>query len=537
MKLHEAFAQTLQGMGVDTVFGLMGDANMLYLASFKEAGGRFVGVAHEGSAVGAADAWSRATGRVGLASVTHGPALTNTLTSLVEASRARTPLVLMTGATPIDPTHFQRIDIAAVAAAGECGFERVHTPASAARDLRRALRRAQAERRPIVLDLPIHMLRADIEVTGASAPFALPAPVAPRRSELEAAIEMVAAARRPLVLAGRGVIEAEGEDAVLALADALGAPVATTLLGRGLFRGHQDNIGICGNLSHAVAVNTIAEADLVLAIGAGLGVYTTARGTLFEGKTLVQVDADAAALGWYLEPQLGLSGDARLTAEAMSELLAEMEHRPTSGWRDGVRRALAGHDPRTDVREHRSSGCVDPRLVSAALHDLLPVQRNVVSDIGRFTLSAWPWLHVPDGRAFTTMGAFGAIGLGVAGALGTSVARGGDGVSVLTIGDGGLAMSLAELPTLAREGGPVVVVLYNDGAYGAEHVKLVHFGVDPQHSMTNWPDFVPLARAAGGDGAVIASLDDLEAVADRLRNPQGLFLLDVRVDPEFNVGL
>lgn len=535
MRLHDSFAHTLRSFGVDTIFGLMGDANMLYLASFKDAGGRFVGVAHEGSSVGAADAWSRATGRVGVASVTHGPALTNALTSLVEAARARTPVVLITGATPIDPTHFQRIDIPAVATAAECGFERVHAPATAAHDLRRALRRARAERRPIVLDLPIHMLRADVEEPAEAAPFALPAPVAPRRSDLENAVERAVAARRPLVLAGRGVIEAEGEDAVVALADALGAPIATTLLGRGLFRGHPENIGICGTLSHATAASTIAEADFVLAIGAGLGTYTTARRTLFADKTVVQVDADAAALGWYLEPDVGVCGDARLTAEAMAAMLEDVEHRPTSGWREGVRSALHEHDPRADVREHRSDGHADPRLVSAELDELLPAQRTVVSDIGRFTVSAWPWIHAPEGRAFTTMGAFGSIGLGPAGALGTTVARP-DEVTVLLVGDGGLAMALAELPTLAREGGPVLAVLYDDGAYGAEHVKLVHFGVDPRHSMTAWPDFPALTRAAGGDGVVVTSLDDLEPVAERLRSPHGLFLLDVRVDPEFNAG-
>jgi thiamine pyrophosphate-dependent acetolactate synthase large subunit-like protein len=535
MRLHDAFAQLLCGCGIDTVFGLMGDANMLYLSAYKEIGGRFVGVAHEGSSVGAADAWARATGQVGIASVTHGPALTNTMTSLIEAARAHTPLVVLTGSTPIDPTHFQRVDIAAVAAAGESGFERVHAPKTVARDLRRALRRARAERRPIVLDLPIHMLRADVEEPTEVPPLALPAPVAPHRSDLERAIERATAARRPVVLAGRGVVEADAENAVSALADALGAPLATTLLGQGLFRGHPDNIGVCGTLSHAVAVNTLAEADFVLAIGASLNSYTSAGRQIFADKTVVQVDADAAALGWYLEPDVGLCGDAELTAETMISILQEVEHRPASGWRDGVRRALAEHDPRADVREQHSDGRIDPRIASAAVEDLLPEQRNLISDIGRFTVSAWPWFSAPEGRVFTTMGAFGSIGLGAAGALGLSIARPDD-VTVLLVGDGGLSMALAELPTLAREGGPIVVVLYNDGAYGAEHVKLTHFGVDPRHSMIAWPEFVPLARAAGGDGAVVASREDVEAVADRLRSPQGLFVLDVRVDPEFNVG-
>ena len=152
MKIYQAFAAALAEHGVETIFGLMGDANMLYLTDYQVNGGRFVPVVHEGSSVGMADAYSRMTGKVGVASVTHGPALTNTLTSLVEGVRSRSQVLVITGDTPLESTHFQHVDIAAVAAVAGAGYEKIYKSKSLVRDLNRALQRAVGERRPIVLD-------------------------------------------------------------------------------------------------------------------------------------------------------------------------------------------------------------------------------------------------------------------------------------------------------------------------------------------------------------------------------------------------
>src|SRR4051794_35585558 len=158
MRVRELFAQSLLDLNVTTMFGLMGDANMVYIGDYRDRGGQYVAAVHEGGAMGMADAYSRMSGQVGVASVTHGPAFTNTLTSLVEAVRSRSQVLLVTGSTPPEPTHFQRLDIGAVAVALGAGFDRVYSPATVTRDLARAVQRIVTERRPVVLDLPAELL-------------------------------------------------------------------------------------------------------------------------------------------------------------------------------------------------------------------------------------------------------------------------------------------------------------------------------------------------------------------------------------------
>ncbi|MFE0726109.1 thiamine pyrophosphate-binding protein [Streptomyces rochei] len=158
MKIHQAVATALLDHGVNPLFGLMGDANMLYVGDYRELGGRFIPSSHEVSSVGMANAWAQATGRVGVTTVTCGPGIANTFITLVEAVKSSTPVLLMTGDAPLEPTHFQQLDIAAMAAAAGAGYEVVLEPSQAIRTLNRALQRVVSERRPVVFNLPQHML-------------------------------------------------------------------------------------------------------------------------------------------------------------------------------------------------------------------------------------------------------------------------------------------------------------------------------------------------------------------------------------------
>ncbi|WP_068398729.1 thiamine pyrophosphate-binding protein [Kribbia dieselivorans] len=533
MKLYTAMSRALLDHGVDTIFGLMGDVNMLYLSSFLDAGGQLVRVAHEGSSVGMADAWSRLTGRIGVASVTHGPALTNTMTSLVEASRAGSRVLVLTGQTPLDPTHFQRIDIAAIAAAAEVGYEKVHRPESLGRDLDRALQRIEAEQRPVILDLPIHLLRHEIEPVTVHPPVA-PTPRTPDLDDLDDVIGLLAAAHHPIVLAGRGALRSGAREALIALADALAAPLATTALAKDLFTGHPSNIGICGNLSHGVASTALAQADVIIAFGGSLNTYTAHGGEVFAGKKVIQVDTNPGAFNWFTPVDHGVCGDAAIVAELLTDALDEAGHRPARGWLDGLQRQLVEHRHDLDYRDRSGADTLDPRTASIRLNDLLPPDRVLVSDIGRYVVGAWPYLQVPAGGRFTSMGAFGAIGLGLAGAIGASVAHP-EALTILAIGDGGLAMSLAELPTAIRDRRRLLVLLYNDGAYGAEYYKLVHFGEDADHSLNSWPEIVPAVEAMGGSGLVARTLADLDAVPALLEAADGPVVVDIRMDPRVNI--
>ncbi|WP_432752193.1 thiamine pyrophosphate-binding protein [Streptomyces sp. JL2001] len=534
MRVHQQLADALLDHGVDTVFGLMGDANMLYLCDYVERGGRFVPVAHEGGAVGMADGWSRTTGRVGVASVTHGPAVTNAVTSLVEAVRNRSRVLVLTGDTPAEPTHFQRLDLAAVATLAGAGYEKVHRPGSLLRDLDRALRRIVAEDRPILLDLPIGLVRKEAAPGG---PVSRPLPRAagaPDQERLDAALRVITGARRPIVLAGRGAVAAGAREALIALAEKLAAPTATTLLAKELFRDRPGDLGIFGGLAHEAAAEVVEEADCVIAFGARPDAFNSANGRLLRGKRIVQVDSDPAAFGWFAPVDEAVPGDAATVATAMGEALWVAGHKPRQDWLETVRERLAGQRAGTGFRAASRAGTVDVRTAAIRLDEVLPRERVVVSDIGRFAMGVWPHLRVPRPGNFVCMGAFGAIGLGLAGAVGAAVARPGE-LTVLVVGDGGFMMNAAEFTTAVRQRLPLLVVVLDDGAYGAEHVKLRHFGADPGHSLTAWPDLVPLAEAMGGRGTTVRRPEDLDALREVVRSLDGPFLVDVKLDPDVDV--
>ncbi|WP_153502709.1 thiamine pyrophosphate-binding protein [Cumulibacter manganitolerans] len=533
MELHELVADFLGAQG-SPVFGLMGDANMLYLATYQDKGHRYLPVSFEGSSVGAADAYFRLTGRAGLASVTHGPALTNTMTSLVEAVRARSSLVLLTGEVPLESTHFQRVDIAAVAAAAGAGFETIYRPATALRDMTRAMQRAVAERRPVILDVPFAMLRVTVP-DPARIPLAVKAtPARPDDDQLEAAVGAIVAARRPVVLAGRGAVDAGARDALIALADRLGAPLATTLQAKGYFRGHLRNVGIHGTLSHSVASGAIGEADCIIAFGASLNVYTTDGGALTKDTTVVHVDEDPGRFGRFTHVDAPVVADARLAAEAMLALLVEADHTGGQQWGEQIAAQVAAWKPEDEFQDRSGTDTIDPRTAIVRLNRLLPEDRVVVNDIGRFVVAAWPYLEVPEPQDFVNMGAFGSIGLGLGATMGAIGAHP-DRLIVTVVGDGGFMMNPTELASAVRQRAKLLLVIMNDGAYGAEYYKLEDYGVNPDYSLNHYPDLAGVCEALGARVARVQSVDDLEKVA-ALLDEEGPIAVDIRLDPAMNTA-
>jgi thiamine pyrophosphate-dependent acetolactate synthase large subunit-like protein len=530
MKVHEQFAQALLEHGIDVVFGLMGDANLAYLADYMDAGGRFVTAAHEANAVGMGDGWSRRSGRIGVVSLTHGPALTNALTNMVEAVRANSQLVIITGSTPLEPTHFQRMDLSATALTAGAGFEVVTKAENAVRHLNRALQRTVAERRPIVLDLPIWMLDADAGKQRAVAPPQWPAPQVPDIDALDEALGLLVSSPRPIILAGRGAYAAGAKEALIELAERVGGALATTLWARGMFDGHPSNIGIYGNLAHPVASGAIGEATCVIAFGASLNPLTTYRGELTRGKQIIQVDSDPGRFGWFIGVDVPVAADAKATAVAMNEALAEIEHEPVSSWVKDVQAALAARNPRDDFQDLSKSDTIDVRLAALELNEVLPRQRTLVHDVGRYIRGSLTYLEVPGPAHIVGMGAFGSIGLGLGGAIGASVAAP-DEVTLLAVGDGGLMQYFTELSSAVREKLPLVLLVFNDGAYGAEYDKLESGGANPEYSYQIWPDFVDVARAMGAQALSVRNVSDIAEVGKLAANLEGPLLVDIRLDP------
>ena len=318
--------------------------------------------------------------------------------------------------------------------------------------------------------------------------------------------------------------------ALLRLADRLGAPVATTLRGKDLFRGERFNLGIHGTLSHSVALEVFNASDCLIAFGASLNRWTTAEGSLLAKKQVVQVDVDRDSINRYSVTDAAVIGDAAVTADTIVTWLDEADAKPTGFASDELaERLAAGPD---DAYTDRSTGqTVDIRTALRMIDQAFPADRTVVLDGGRFIRHTFTALRVPEPSAFVHTLNFGAIGLGMANAVGAYFGAPGRPV-VMVAGDGGFMLGgLAEFSTAVRHGVDVVVFVMNDGAYGAEYIQFRNKNMDPAISTFNWPDLGPVATALGGQGFTVRNLADLETALAAVEHRTVPMLVDIKLDP------
>ena len=352
----------------------------------------------------------------------------------------------------------------------------------------------------------------------------------PQQSSVEEAVGAIASANRPIVLAGRGVATSGATAEVLELAARIGAPVATTLRGKDQFAGKPHNLGIFGSLSDDFTTDVIGRADCIVALGCGLNPWTAAEGALLADKVVVHVDSDPSSLNRYNTVNVPIAGDAARTARAIIRLLDEAEIPPTR-FVDTVSTQAAERQA-TPPKERSSNSTVDIRTALRRVDEVVPGDRIVVTDNGRFILTAFTMMHVEHPRLWAHAVSFGAIGLGLATAIGASYAEP-DRPVVAVIGDGGFALGgLSDLVTAVAQRRRIFVLLLNDGAYGAEYVQLRNRGLDPTIAALEWPDFGPVASAIGAQGYTVRNIKELDAALEDLLPLEGPVLLDVRLDPD-----
>jgi thiamine pyrophosphate-dependent acetolactate synthase large subunit-like protein len=530
MLVSEAVGRTLVALGVDVVFGVMGSGNLAFTNAMRDAGASFYAARHEGGAVCMADGYARVSGRMAACSVHQGPGLTNTITGLTEAAKSRTPLLVLAADTPAAQRHSNfRIDQDALVAAVGAVPERVHGAATAIADVAHAVHRARSERRAVVLMLPLDVQATEIEDAPAPAAPSPLDPPAPATAAVVRAAELLGSAARPAIIAGRGAALAGAGPLLRELGERTGAVLATSAVANGLFDADPFAVGISGGFSSPVAAGLIRESDVVVAFGAALNQWTTRHGSLLGADThVVQVDREAEAIGRHRPVALGLVGDAAATAAALIEAVTPQAGRRTPELAEQIAASRWRDEPFDDAAtdEH-----LDPRTLSIALDDLLPPERTVVVDSGHFM--GWPsmYLRVPDAAGFVFPQAFQCVGLGLGNAIGAAIARP-DRLTVAALGDGGALMALPELETLGRLGLPILVVIYDDAAYGAEvhHFRPQGDAVD----LAQFPatDFAALAEAAGCRGITARTIGDLEGVGDWLAHRDRPLVLDAKVNPD-----
>jgi acetolactate synthase-1/2/3 large subunit len=530
MKVAEAVGRALCAAGVDQVFGVVGSGNFHVTNAMVAAGARFVAARHEGGAATMADAYARISGAVAVVSVHQGPGLTNAMTGIAEAAKSRTPLVVL-AAEVTEPRSNFYVDQEALARAVGAVPVRVTSAEGAVEQTCAAVGLAVRERRTVLLNLPLPVQA--LEVPDGALAQAAPPPqrvaVEPDADEVAALSRLLGQARRPVLVAGRGARGAGCREALETLAERYGALLATSAVARGLFHGNPWSLDTSGGFASPLACELIQGADLIVGWGCALNMWTMRHGHLIGADaTVVQVDDDPSALGGHRPVHLGVTGDVRLTARRVCDEAGE----DRQGYRTPqIGAALAARVRLRDVPYDDTSTRerIDPRTLSIALDDILPAERVVGVDSGNFMGYPSAYLSVPDEKGFCFTQAFQSIGLGLATTIGAALAQP-DRLPVAALGDGGALMSAVDLDTVRRLGLPMVVVVYDDEAYGAE---VHHFGPDghPLDTVRFPPtDIAAVGRGYGFEAVTVRTRADLKAVRDWVDGPRSApLLVDAKV--------
>ena len=538
MPTYQVLVEDIKALGVEQVFGLMSDDTAVFATALDSAGIRFYGARHENNAIAMAEGFASATGGLGIAVIGRGPATANGLHAATYASRTGSRVLIVSGdaAVPTGAVNSIGPDYKGFNATGVLNAAGIRTfVATSPTAARGALADAAAtalQGGAAALLLPVNVQLADMDFDeGAAASMPKSArrpPVAPAPQAIEAAMALLRQSRKPLILAGLGAHRAGAKAALEQLADRTGALLATSARGKDLFRGHPCNLGIVGSFSHSAARRMVAEADCVMVFGASLNLLTMSFGHSLPKVPLIQVDANRGSIGRWYPADVAVVADARLAAEALLEALPAGVNSEPPFRSEETLRFLGDFDIARDFQPANTPRTVDPRSLGVALDKLLPPRRNLVYDAGNF-LGVVPYLSVPGPGHFKMTSDFASIGLGFGTALGVARARP-DETTVLVIGDGGFLMTMGELETVVREDLPLVIVLMNDCAYGAELHFLKMRDLPVAKSVFPDVDYAPVAEAFGFQAATIRTLEDLQKAASTLARPDGPVFLDCKLN-------
>jgi thiamine pyrophosphate-dependent acetolactate synthase large subunit-like protein len=510
----------------------MGEDTAALTTELALAGLPYYACRHESAAVGMADGYSWATGRLGVCMVTRGPGLLNAVNAARTAVRGARRVLLLAGdaVSAGDWRHdYKYVDQGPVARSIGLEYFSADRADAVIPELRKAIRSA-AEGRAAMMAIAVDVLHGPAIGEWQAAPEAttrVETSGEPSDADVDALVDVLAHSSRPLILAGAGASAPETRKLLVELADRMGALLGTTLKNKDAFAGHPFNLGVVGGFAGDPARDLLESFDCVVVFGAALTPFTTAQRTLFRDIPVVQIDNVPAQLGANQQVALGVLADAGATARRLLETVPEAGRKPLHEPATLARLQVplyAGPDESVDYE-------LDPRALAQALDELLPKERAVILDSGRFMTSPGRFVRVPGPDYFRITSEGGSIGVGFAVALGAAVGRS-DRTTVVFIGDGGMMLALTDLDTAARHAIPLLIVVMNDHGYGAERIHLEADGLSTE--FANFPE-TDIARAAAGLGVeaeTVRTLAELRKIAPKLTGRTRPLLLDCKIRPD-----
>jgi acetolactate synthase-1/2/3 large subunit len=542
MRAVDALMECLKAEGVDVVFGLPGGANLPTYDAFYDAGIRHILVRHEAGGGHAAEGYAKATGKVGVSIGTSGPGATNLVTPICDAMMDSVPVVFLTGQVRTEllgTDGFQEADTIGITMPIVKHSFMIQHPLEIPRSIHEAFHIARSGRPgPVVVDIPQDLSRADIPyepVTDVHLPGYQPTTDG-NQKQIRLAAKALANARRPVIYAGGGVVNANASAELTELVTADRFPVTCTIMGLGAFPAPHDQwLGMLGMHGTRAANYAMDEADLIVAIGARFDDRITGKLAEFAPRAkFIHIDIDPAEISKNVPAHIPIVGDAknilpRLTAEyravsADPERLEEWWSR-VRAWQE--RHPLAYQDS-TDSE-------IKPQYMIQALYEATGGDAIITSDVGQHQMWAAQYYHFARPRRWINSGGLGTMGFGLPAAMGAKVGCP-DQTVVCIAGDGSVQMNMQELATCAQEGIAIKVFIMNNGYLGMvrQWQELFWEKRYSQVDMGQWPDFVKVAEAYGATGL---RLEDKHTLVEDMKAAiatEGPVLVDVRVTREEN---
>jgi acetolactate synthase-1/2/3 large subunit len=514
----ELVVRTLLAANVRHVFGLHGAHLEAIFQSLAQHGVPIVDTRHEVAAGHAAEGYARAARTLGVAMVTAGPGFTNAVTSMANAYLDRTPVLYLSGSAALRDAETNTlqagIDQVAIARPVMKWAHQITTPTQIPRLVAQAVRLATSgPTGPVLLDLPIDVLTAAVDEDSVRVPqnVVLDSPVAPSERAIEQALDLLATAKRPIVMIGPGAWQSDAGTELRSFVEGTGIPVYSDFQAHGLLpSSHPLYGGTYHKLSELTAPN--ARPDVVLALGVRFGLFTMGISDRLvpTGAKLIHVEIDAKEIGRLRDAAVPIVADSREALRALNTQAKERRWPDLSTWQKTIQDAQAARRKRFSEWLSRSAPPIHPYQVVAAIADNLPEDAIVVGD----GAEAYHWLNETirqtHAGSYITHGFLGAVGFGLGLALGAQVAHPNRPVLCLA-GDGAIGFTIAEFDTMTRHGLPIVVLVMNNRSWGAsQHFQEIVSGRD--HVLgTRLGDarYHDVARAFGAQGTHVTRIDEL----------------------------
>jgi len=529
---YRGLAAAFKAEETEVLFALLGDGNMHWAASLTDLGVRGIYARHEHAACAMATMYARATGKVGVASVTCGPGLTQIMTALTTAAQARIPLVVFAGESPLHAGFYnQHVDQRPLVVGTGAHYIMAHSLQRMTDYVQEAFFVARTERRPVVLGVPLdaqkQMLPKSYSYQPSSSVIPRTGRMVANTADVDQVVDVIGKSQRVVVVAGLGALHSGAQADCEALADACGGMLATTLPTRGMFDHHPFGIGISGGYARETGRRLMQEADLLIAVGASLAHFTTDGGKLYREARKVQIDTQPVGLKHGRQAaDIYLRADAREGVRAIIERLAKS--RSQQSWRsDALAREIA-EGPADGTAFPPQPDVIDPRDAVAAIDRVVPKDWEIINSSGHcayFTAQ----LRGRKPENFNVIREFGAIGNGLSYAIGAAAGKP-DRTIVLLDGDGSLLMHVQELETVRRHGLKLLICVLNDGAYGSEIHKMHSDGISAEGATFGRGDLAAVARGFGLRGRTINSGDQFAAAFEEfLKAGPGGELWDIHI--------